>query len=400
MLTDRAVKQAKVQEKAYKLPDEKGLFLLVHPNGSKYWRLKYRIFGKEKLFAIGVYPQVGVSDAREKRDLARKLIADGIDPVSNKRQAKLLAQLKSANSFESVAREWHSKRRETWSADHARRILQSLETDVFPHIGDRPIVELTAPEVLAVLRRIESRDALDHLGRVRQRVAQVFKYAIQSGKAVHNPAAEMTGACKTRKQEHRPALSRQDLPEFLAKLAEYDGNAQTRLALKLLILTFVRTTELRGARWEEFDFERAEWRIPAERMKMKEAHLVPLSTQALEVLEELKPITGSGVLVFPSQSGDDKTMSENTMLYAMYRMGYHSRATVHGFRATASTVLNEMGYRPDAIERQLAHAERNKVRSAYNRSEYLAERRDMMRGWGDFIAAQGGNNVIPLRGGK
>lgn len=400
MLTDRAVKQAKATEKAYKLPDEKGLFLLVHPNGSKYWRLKYRILGKEKLYAIGVYPQVGVSEAREKRDAARKLIAEGIDPVDNKRQAKAEALLKSDNSFESVAREWHTKRRETWSADHARRILQSLETDVFPSIGDRSIADLSAPEILAVLRRIESRDALDHLGRVRQRIAQVFKYAIQSGKALHNPAAEMTGACKTRKQEHRPALSRQELPEFLTKLAAYDGNAQTRLALKLLILTFVRTTELRGARWEEFDFERAEWRIPAERMKMKEAHVVPLSTQALAVLEELKPITGAGELAFPSQNGEDKIMSENTMLYAMYRMGYHSRATVHGFRATASTILNEMGYRPDVIERQLAHAERNKVRAAYHRSEYLAERKTMIQGWADFIDAQGGSNVVPLRAGK
>lgn len=400
MLTDRAVKQAKATEKAYKLPDEKGLFLLVHPNGSKYWRLKYRLLGKEKLYALGVYPQVGVSEAREKRDAARKLIAEGLDPVDRKRQAKADALLKAENSFKSVAREWHAKRLETWSADHGRRILQSLETDVFPFIGGKPIAELSAPEILAVLRRIENRDALDHLGRVRQRIAQVFKYAIQSGKARHNPAAEMTGACKTRKQEHRPALSRQEFPEFLSKLSVYEGNTQTRLALKLLILTFVRTTELRGARWDEFDFDRAEWRIPATRMKMKEAHVVPLSTQALKVLENLKPITGSGKLVFPSQNGEDKIMSENTMLYAMYRMGYHSRATVHGFRATASTILNEMGYRPDVIERQLAHAERNKVRAAYHRSEYLAERKELMQGWADFIDAQGGNNVIPLRGGK
>jgi integrase len=277
-------------------------------------------------------------------------------------------------------------------------VLRSLESEVFPLIGPKPIQELSAPQILEVVQRVEKRNALDMASRILQRVSAVFRYAISTGRATYNPAADLKGSLKTRKVTHRAAISRAELPEFLNKLNAYDGQPLTRLALKLVVLTFVRSRELRGARWAEFDFERAEWRIPSERMKITAEHIVPLSRQAIRILGELKPLTGSYDLVFPNQNNLSKPMSENTLLYAMYRMGYHSKATVHGFRATASTILNEMGWKADVIERQLAHAERNKVRAAYHRSEYLEDRRHMMQVWGDFIESlTTGAKIIPLR---
>jgi integrase len=277
-------------------------------------------------------------------------------------------------------------------------VLRSLESEVFPSIGAKPIHEISAPAILEAVRRVEKRNALDMASRVLQRVSAIFRYAISTGRVTYNPATDLVGSLKTRKVTHRAALSRAELPAFLEKLNAYDGQPITRLALRLVVLTFVRSRELRGARWEEFDFDRAEWRIPAARMKITAEHIVPLSRQAIAVLEELQPLTGSYDLVFPNQNNLTKVMSENTLLYAMYRMGYHQRATVHGFRATASTILNEMGYRPDVIERQLAHAERNKVRAAYHRSEYLEDRRKMMQTWADLVDSfTTGTKVIPLR---
>ena len=250
---------------------------------------------------------------------------------------------------------------------------------------------------MEVLRKVESRDALELASKTLQRCSAVFRFAIQTGRAEYNPVTDLKGALKTRKVIHRAALSRADLPEFLTKLSAYDGHMQTRLALNLVVLTFVRTGEIRGARWDEFDLDRAEWRIPAERMKMRSEHIVPLSQQALATLDELKPLSGHRELLFPSEKTWKKPISENTMLYAMYRMGYHGTATVHGFRATASTILNESGFKSDVIERQLAHAERNKVRAAYNRSEYLEERKKMMQWWADFLEGIKNNkNVVPI----
>jgi len=396
-LSDIKVRKAESREKAYKLSDGHGLHVLVKPNGGKYWRLQYRVAAKQKLLALGVYPDVSLKEARDKQADARKLIRNGQDPAEVKREQKRQANTQSEHSFESIAREWHGKQGR-WTAEHAHRVLTSLEKDVFPLIGDKPIHDLTAPAILEAVRKVEKRDALDVASRVLQRVRSVFRYAIQTGRATYNPAADLVGSLKTRKVTHRAALSRAELPEFLKKLNAYEGQLVTRLALNLIVLTFVRSRELRGARWDEFDFERAEWRIPAERMKITAEHIVPLSRQAIAILEELRPLTGSYELVFPNRNNLSKAMSENTLLYAMYRMGYYSKATVHGFRATASTILNEMGFRADVIERQLAHAERNKVRAAYHRSEYLEDRRKMMQDWADYIdGLMTGANVIPLR---
>lgn len=398
-LTDAAARQAKPKEKQYKLSDSAGLYLLVHPNGSKYWRLKYRINGKEKTLALGVYPDVTLTEARAKRDEARKLIGNEADPIKIKREQNRQAKLKATNSFKAIAREWHDQQKDGWCDSHATKVFASLDKEVFPAFGDYPITDITAPMVLEVVRAIEKRGALDVASRVLQRTRKVFSYAIQTGRAEHNPCVDMGNVLKTRKVKHRAALMRNDLPEFLRKLESFNGHKLTELALRMVVLTFVRSRELRLARWDEFDIERAEWRIPAERMKMRAPHIVPLSKQALAVLEEIRTLTGSYELVFPSQNSRKKSMSENTMLYAMYDMGYHGRATVHGFRATASTILNESGFNHDVIERQLAHAERNKVRAAYHRSEYLAERVKMMQWWANYIDSQGkGAKVIPIKG--
>jgi integrase len=396
-LTDTAIKKTRPADKPFKLYDGRGLYLLVQPNGAKYWRLKYRFSEKEKVLALGVYPEVTLAEAREQCLQARKLIGKGVDPVAAKQAAKRQHQAQCGHSFENIAREWHAKQGR-WTADHAHRVLSSLEKEIFPWIGAKPIGEITAPVIVDVVGRVEKRNALDVASRVLQRISSVYRYAIQTGRTTYNPAAELAGSLKTRKVAHRAALSRAELPEFLSKLQVYDGQPLTRLALNLVVLTFVRSRELRGARWEEFDFERAEWRIPAERMKITAEHIVPLSRQAIAILDELQPLTGSYELVFPNQNNLTKCMSENTLLYAMYRMGYHSKATVHGFRATASTILNEMGFKADVIERQLAHAERNKVRAAYHRSEYLDERRKVMQVWADYLdELVSGANVVPLR---
>jgi integrase len=384
-LSDLQIRNAKSSAKPYKLADGGGLYVLVKPDGAKYWRLKYRFAGKEKLLALGVYPQVRPAEARAARDEAKRQLLAGRDPASERREEKRAALISAAATFEVIAREWVEQQRNRWTPDHAERVLDSLVTDVFPAIGFRPMAEITAPELLAVLRKIEARGALEVASRVYQRCGAVFRYAVATGRCERSPVGDLRGALKAPKREHRAALLAADLPEYLRTLEAYDGQLQTKLALKLLALTFVRTRELRGAEWSEFDLEHAEWRIPAERMKMRAAHIVPLSRQALAVLAQLKPLTGDQRFLFPNQHKPDACMSENTMLYALYRMGYHSRATGHGFRATASTILNEQGWRADAIERQLAHAEKNKVRAAYHRSEYLPERRKMMQAWAEHL---------------
>ena len=396
-LTDPKIRQAKPADKPYKLFDGGGLFLLVQPGGSKLWRLKYRFGGKEKLLAIGSYDKgVSLKKAREERDKARDQLVEGIDPGASKKKEKHAEREQAENTFRAIALNWAETYGARWTESHRARVVASLEADAFSALGDLPIKEITPPMVLSVIRAVESRGALDVASRVLQRTSAIFRYAIQTGRAVYNPAADMKGVLKTRKVEHRSTISRGELPDFLKKLDSYSGDPITKLALRLIVLTFVRTGELRGARWEEFDVDQGEWRIPAERMKMRSPHIVPLSPQALAVIEELRPLTGQFDLLFPSQRDQQRPISENTLLYALYRLGYHKRATVHGFRALASTILNETGFRPDVIERQLAHVERNKVRAAYHRSEYLEERRKMMDWWGACIESMANEQKVVL----
>ncbi|MGH8579596.1 MAG: tyrosine-type recombinase/integrase [Gammaproteobacteria bacterium] len=396
-LTDIQIRNAKPQEKPVRLFDGYGLYLEVAPRGGKYWRLKYRFAGKEKLLALGVYPQIGLREARERRDQARQQVAAGVDPGEARKEAKRQAGARIENALEVVAREWHEKRRGSWKPGHADRVLRSLELEIFPRLGARPMGDITPLELLETLRQVESRGALETAARVLQRVSAVYRYGIIIGRCRYNPAADLRGALEAPKFENYKALAACELPEFLRKLDAYDGHIQTRLALKLLVLTFVRTGELRAAEWPEFNLELACWRIPAERMKMKESHLVPLSRQAVTTIEQLRLLNGRSRFLFTNQHNHEKCMSENTMLYALYRMGYHSRATGHGFRTTASTILNETGFHPDVIERQLAHRRRDQVRAAYNKAEYLPERCEMMQHWADYLDVLSGDNVTPIR---
>ena len=384
-LTDITLRAAKAKDKQYKLSDSGGLYLLVQPNGKKYWRLKYYFAGKEKLLSIGAYPVISLLEAREKSLLAKKQLTNNIDPSEHKKEQKLKNSVNAENSFKNIAIEWHNNQKQKWTVRHATYVLRRIEADIFPILASRPINEIKAPELLAVLRLIETRGAIDIAHRVLQTCGQIFRYAIATGRAERDISADLRGALKTRKKENYSRLEARELPEFLSKLEEYDGELQTTLALKFLLLTFVRTGELRGAKWEEIDFEKKEWRIPAERMKMRELHIVPLSTQSLDVLKELQIINGQKDYLFANRNKPMTFISENTLLYAIYRMGYHLRATIHGFRATASTILNEHGFKPDVIERQLAHCERNKIRASYNHAQYLPERREMMQWWGNYL---------------
>lgn len=387
-LTDLAIKQAKPQDKIYYLKDGGSLFLEVTPAGGKNWRFRYRFNGKAGVLSPGKYPAVSLAEARERAAEARRLLAEGINPGEAKKEAKLAAQVASASAFEVIAIEWHEKQLPRWTAGHAARIMDSLVKDVFPHLGRINVAELTAPKILACVQKVEKRGAVETAGRVLQRINAVLRYAIQTGRTDRNPANDVVGALTAQKVQHMPALPRTELPEFYRRLAAANLYQPTRIAMHLLVLTFVRPGELRAARWDEFDIGRAEWRIPAERMKMRQPHIVPLCRQALALLATLQPLTGRGALLFPAMTDHAKPMSENTLSYAMGRMGYQGVATPHGFRALASTTLNEEGFDPDVIERQLAHAERNKVRAAYHRAEYLDERRKMMQWWADFLEKQ------------
>lgn len=386
-LTDIAIRSAKPRDKAYKLSDGGGLFLWVQPSGGKWWRYKYRFLGKEKLLALGSYPDTSLAEVRERHAQARKTLAGGIDPGEARKEAKRSALLNAENSFESIAREWHTMKSNSWEPRYAGFLLKRLEADIFPKLGSRPIRDITAPELLSVIRIIEKRGALEMAHRALKACGQIFMFSIATGRAAYNPAADLQGALKTLKTENFAHLKEHELPEFLQKLEVYKGNRQNQLAVELLLLTFVRTKELRGSEWSEISFEKAEWRIPAERMKMRRPHIVPLSRQAIVILKELKELNGAWKYVFPNPYRPIKTMSENGVLNVIYRMGYRGRTTGHGFRHTASTILNENGFNRDHIERQLAHVEGNKVRGVYNHAEYLSERRKMMTWWANHIDA-------------
>lgn len=398
-ISDARARNAKPKEKPYKVADEKGMFLLVHPNGSKYWRLKYRNAGKEKVLALGVYPEVTLAEAREKAGAARKLLREGGDPVLERRAARASAAASAATTFEGVAREWMESRGAKWSPSYAEKVRSVLETNLFPRIGDLPVDAITAPMLLAALRPIEARGALEVAMRARRWAGEVFRYAIATGRASDDPATVLKGALRVGQTTHYPALRRDELGDFLRRLTDYPGRPETRLAVTLLLLTFVRPGELRAAEWSELDRETGEWRIPAARMKRRVEHIVPLSRQALAALEELESLTGHSRYLFPGGRARVPYISENTINKAIAMLGYKGRVVGHGFRATASTILNETGRFPvDAIERQLAHAERNRIRAAYHRAEYLKERREMMQWWGDLLEAlRAGGAVVPLR---
>lgn len=389
-LNDLIIKKIQPTAKPFKITDARGLFLLVKPNNSKLWRLKYKYGGKEKVLALGIYPEVSLKDARDKQAVAYLKLSAGIDPAEERRIEKLKRYVSLEDTFEPIAKEWIEQKRGIWSDSHSRNILHRLNNDIFPKIGKRPVREITAIELLAVLRSIESRGALDIAHRARSYCGQIFRYAISTGRADRDIASDLRGALKLRNPKSHARLEEKQLPEFLKQLSRYDGDKQTKTALLLLIHTFVRTIELRGAKWDEFDFEKGLWTIPAERMKMRQKHIVPLSTQGVEILTQQKLISNNREYVFPNRNKPLSYISENTLLYAIYRMGYHSRATTHGFRATASTILNENGFHADAIERQLAHGEKNKVRAAYNYAQYLPERKTMMQWWGDYLSRMGG----------
>jgi integrase len=393
-LTAAAIQGSKPRQKPYKLFDGGGLFLLVHPNGGRYWRLKYRIHGREKLLALGTFPDITLAKARQRRDEARKLIADDADPAIAKQAEKTAG----ADTFRVLAMEWLSKQNLARATlDKATWIFEQL---LFPELGDRPIRLISAPDLLAVLRKIEARGAVETAHRAKQRASQVFRYAIATGRAEHDPAGDLRGALTPKDVEHRAAITEpKRVGELLRAIDEYVGQPSTHYALKLAPYVFVRPGELRAAEWSEFDFERAEWRIPAERMKMGEMHIVPLASQAVDILRAIQPLTGSGRFVFPSLRTVTRPISEGTVNAALRRLGFSKEdMTGHGFRTMASTLLNEQGWHPDLIELQLAHAERNKVRAAYNRAQRLDERRKMMKAWADYLdALKAGGTIVPIR---
>lgn len=404
MLTAVKVRAAKPQDRPYKLTDSKGLYLHVMTNGTKAWRYRYRFAGKESTFTLGSYPQMSLEQARKARVETRSMLDEGTNPAEERKKQKQEVRRKAQkqqghgkDTFEHIAFEWVSQQKERWSRDHANAVIATLKADAFPSIGDHPVDAITPQMVLFILRNIESRGSLEIARKVLQRMNAVFRYAVQTGSATHNPAAEMKGVLKTRKVTHRAALDVKDLPDFLRALVKADLHITTRLGLEFVILTATRSGEVRGATWDEIDLEEAVWRIPAERMKMDTPHTIPLSKQAIAILERVGKLYGREGLVFPGIRDHSKQLSENTLLYALYRLGYHSRATVHGFRASFSTIANESGFDGDVIEKALAHEERNRVRAAYHRSEYIEQRRELMQWWADLLQKmEYGAEIIPI----
>jgi len=384
-LTEVKIKSAKIKDKKYKLSDSEGLYLLVHTNGSKYWRLKYRYNGKEKVYSIGIYPQLSLAAAREERFRIKQQLKERINPNDEKKTEILEARLKTDDSFESVAREWHAKNINKWTPKQANRIKLWIEKDTLPTIGHMQISEVKPMHILEIMRKIESRKAYDVTRRVLSVCSQVFRYGLPIGKCQYDVTVGINKALVYVKSENLKCVSTSEFPQLLKDIERHDCTKLTKYALNLIVLTFVRTGELRFAKWSEIDFDKKEWRIPAERMKMREQHIVPLSKQAIINLEQIKSLGLKSDYVFPNENSPKKVMSENTMLFALYDMKYRGKMTVHGFRQIASTILNESGFKPDAVERQLSHCERNNIRRAYNHAQYLPERKEMMQWWADHL---------------
>lgn len=394
-LNARQVETAKPKDKPYKMADGGGLYLLVKTNGSRYWRLKYRMDGKEKLLALGVYPDVSLADARAKRDEARKSIAGGIDPLEVKKEQKVEREAQVKNTFQEIALEWHNMKVKKWSAGYASDILEAFNKDVFPFIGQRPVADIKPLELLNVLKKMEDRGATEKAKKVRQRCGEVFRYAIVTGRAEYNPAPDLTSAMQGHESTHYPFLTTEELPAFFKALAGYSGSELMVLAARLLIITGLRTGELRGALWSEIDTKKALWEISAERMKMRRPHIIPLSTQALAIIEQIRAMTGQFPLLFPGRNDPSKTMSEASINQVFKRIGYTGRVTGHGFRHTMSTVLHEQGYNTAWIETQLAHVDKNAIRGTYNHAQYLDGRREMLQWYADYmVSLEKGGNVV------
>ncbi|UGB03336.1 integrase arm-type DNA-binding domain-containing protein [Leclercia sp. G3L] len=409
-LTDTKVRSAKPEAKEYSLVDGDGMFLLIHPNGSKYWRFRFRFGGKQHLMAFGVYPETSLADARQKREEARRLVAAGVDPREHKRAVKE-EQAKEVITFESVARDWHASNQK-WSESHSGRVLKSLEDNLFDAIGKRNIAELKTRDLLIPIKAVEMSGRLEVATRLQQRTTAIMRFAVQSGLIDYNPAQEIAGAVATAKRQHRAALELNRIPELLHRIDSYTGRPLTRLAVELTLLVFIRSSELRFARWSEVDFETAMWTIPGEReplegvkhshrgSKMRTPHLVPLSRQALIILEKIKSMSGNRELIFVGDHDPRKPMSENTVNKALRVMGYDTKTEVcgHGFRTMACSSLIESGlWSKDAVERQMSHQERNSVRAAYiHKAEHLGERRLMVQWWADYLDANRDKGVSPF----
>ncbi|HAU5603340.1 TPA: tyrosine-type recombinase/integrase [Citrobacter koseri] len=384
-LTARQISTAKPTEKPYKLSDGGGLYLLVNPNGSRYWRMKYRYAGKEKLLSIGVYPDVTLAEARDKRTEAKRMLAAGDDPSEVKQAAREAKSLAVNNSFELLALEWHEHKKTNWSSGYADDILEYLRKDIFPYIGKKAVTDIKPMTMLSVLKKMEERGVLDKLKKTRQACRQIFTYAIITGRAEFNPVADLAGALKTPKQQHFPHLMPAQIGPFIQAVNAYTGSKATRAATLLLMYTSVRTIELRASEWAEFDLDNDLWQIPKERMKMRRPHLVPLSRQVKSHLLELKEITGWGKYVFPGRNDARKPMSEASINQVIKRIGFAGKVTGHGFRHTMSTVLHEKGFNSAWIEAQLAHADRNTIRGTYNHAQYLDGRREMLQWYADYL---------------
>ena len=399
-LTDTAIRKAKPGAKPAKLFDERGLFMIVTPTGGKWWRFRYKFDDKEKLLSLGVYPDVGLKDARQRREDARKLLADGIDPGENRKAMKAVKQDRAANSFEVITREWYGKHAPNWAEHHGDRIIRRFERDIFPWIGGRPIADVTAPELLAAMRRIENRGALETAHRALGNCGQVFRYAIATGRATRDPSGDLRGALPPVKGEHFAAVTEPiQAAELLRTLDGYQGTLTVACALRLAPLVFVRPGELRNAEWADVDLDAAEWRYHV--TKTDSDHIVPLATQAVATLRELHALTGTGRYVFPGARSNGRPMSDNAILAAMRRMGIgKDEMSGHGFRAMARTILDEvLGVRPDLIEHQLAHAVKDPNGRAYNRTAHLVERRKMMQQWADYLdKLKAAADAIPLHG--
>jgi integrase len=402
-LTDAKIKGLKPRKAMYKVFDtgRTGLHIVVNTSGSKLWRMRYWFDGKEKTYSIGKYPYVSLSEAREKVFEARKLLAHDVDPTAERKAEKIQARA-AENTFKAVALEWFEKRASGWSEGYADMVRDRLEKQLFPWLADRPMGEITAPELLAVLRRIESRGALEVAHRCLQHASSVFRYAVACGLAERDPASDLRGALTPVKVKHLAAITTPiAVGELLRAIDSFSGTLIVASALRISPLLFVRPGELRQMEWSEIDFENGEWRLPAAKMKARVPHVVPLSRQAIGILKGLEPLTGRGRYVFPSERTSDRPMSENAVLAALRRLGYSKgEMTGHGFRAMATSLLNELGFKPDVIELQLAHKERG-VRAAYHRAEYLNERRQMMQSWADYLDdLKAGGKVIAIRGAK
>lgn len=384
-LNARQVEAAKPKDKPYKLADGGGLYLFVAVNGGRYWRLKYRFAGKEKLLALGVYPDTSLAVARTKRDDAKRMLAGGRDPGEAKQAEKQAKIMAVNNSFEALAREWHEHKKPNWSEGYADDILEYLRKDIFPYIGRHAVTDIKPAEMLAVLRKMEQRGVLDKLKKTRQACRQIFTYAVITGRAENNPVVDLSSALKAPKQKHFPHLLTDQIGDFLRSLSAYSGSMVTQYATRLLMLTGTRTIELRAAEWTEFDLQKDIWQIPAERMKMRRPHIVPLSSQAKLLLKEIQQITGRCRFVFPGRNDAGKPMSEASINQVIKRIGYDGKATGHGFRHTMSTILHEKGYNTAWIETQLAHVDKNSIRGTYNHAQYLDGRREMMQWYADYL---------------